>query len=78
MQDVVLAALFEIHHELHGDPRTTRPARIGRVAAVTVEIPGISGFGHYAISKRTFCAPFHSTVLPKAGKFSRPEVKVMK
>ena len=44
MQNVVLAALFEIDHELHGDPRTAGPSRIGRVAAVAVEIAGISGF----------------------------------
>jgi hypothetical protein len=29
MQNVILAALFEIHHELHRDPRIARPARIG-------------------------------------------------
>ena len=43
MQDVVLAALLEIHHELHRDPRIARPARIGRVAAVAAEIAGVAG-----------------------------------
>ena len=46
MQNVVFAALFEIDHELHGDTRAAGPARIGRVAAVTMEIPGVSGFSH--------------------------------
>ena len=32
----------------------------------------------YAISKRIFCAPFQSTVLPSTGRFSRLEVSVMK
>ena len=42
MQDVVLAALLEIHHELHGDARIARPARIGRSAAIAAEITGIT------------------------------------
>jgi hypothetical protein len=46
--------------------------------ALTIEIPGYPASAIYAASKRTFCAPFHSTVLPRAGKFSRPEVSVMK
>src|SRR5580693_1359183 len=29
VQDVVLAALFEVHHELHSQPRIRGPARIG-------------------------------------------------
>ena len=33
---------------------------------------------HQAISKRMFCAPFHSTVLPSVGRSSSPEVRVMK
>ena len=33
---------------------------------------------HQPISKRMFCAPFQSTVLPSVGKFSSPEVRVMK
>ena len=45
MQDVVLAAFLEVHHELHGEPRAAGPARIGRVAAIAAEIAGI-GFGH--------------------------------
>ena len=46
MQDIVLAALFEIHHELDRDPRVTGPAGIGRVAAVAAQIPGVSGVSH--------------------------------
>src|SRR6266566_9968858 len=46
MQNVVFATLFEIDHELHRDTRAAGPARIGRVAAVTMEIPGVSGFSH--------------------------------
>ena len=46
VQDVVFAAFLKVHDELHGDPRIARPARIGRVTAVTIEIPGVSGFGH--------------------------------
>jgi hypothetical protein len=46
VQDIVLAALFEIDHELHRDPRAARPLRMGRVAAVAAEIAGISGVSH--------------------------------
>jgi hypothetical protein len=46
VQNVVLAALFEIDHELHGDPRPTGPARIGRVTPVALEIPRVSGLRH--------------------------------
>ena len=49
-----------------------------RIDEAHVEVPGISGFGHHTSSKRTFCAPCHSTALPSAGKFSRFEVSVMK
>ena len=31
---------------LHGDTRAAGPARIGRVAAVAMEIAGVSGFSH--------------------------------
>ena len=43
VQDVVFAAFLKVHDELHGGPRIARPARIGRVTAVTIEIPR---FGH--------------------------------
>jgi hypothetical protein len=43
MQDVALPALLVIDHELEGDTRAARPARVGRVAAVTGEIAGIFG-----------------------------------
>jgi hypothetical protein len=46
VQDVVFAAFLKVHDELHGDPRIARPARIGRVTAVTIEIPRVFGFGH--------------------------------
>ena len=42
MQDVALAAFLVVDHELHGDTRATRPARIGRVAAVTDEIARVA------------------------------------
>src|SRR5690606_40648033 len=35
-----------IYHELHGDPRSIRPFRIRRVAAVAAEIARIAGLGH--------------------------------
>ena len=46
VQNIVLAALLEIHHELHGDARVAGPLRIGRVAAVAAEIAGVVGLGH--------------------------------
>ena len=46
VQDIVLAALLEIDHELHRDPRAIGPLRIGRVAAIAAEIPGIRGISH--------------------------------
>src|SRR6202011_5206620 len=46
MQNVVFAALFEIDHELYGNTRAAGPARVGRVAAVAIEIAGIAGFSH--------------------------------
>src|SRR5215475_9632906 len=79
MQDVVLAAFLEIHHELHRDPRAARPMRIGRIAAVAAEIAWIARVRHrQTISKRIFWAPSQSTVLPSKGRFSRPDVTVMK
>ena len=48
VQDVVLAALLVVEHELHGDPRAARPFRVGRIAAVADEVAGIgeeSGMG---------------------------------
>src|SRR5262249_56803155 len=78
MQDVVLAALLEIHHELHRDARAVRPVRIGRVAAVAMEIPRIKRVRHrQTISYPVFCVTTHSTVLPSKGTFSRPDVTVM-
>ncbi len=46
MQNVVFTALFEIHHELDGDPRIAGPAWMGRVPPIAVEIAGVPGFGH--------------------------------
>src|SRR5262249_43174093 len=45
VQDVALAALLVIDHELHGDSRAVRPARIGRIAAIADKIAGIAGAG---------------------------------
>ena len=58
VQDVVLAALLEIHHELDRDARVARPARIGRVAAVAAEVAGVAGVGHAR--------------LPRSGSSARP------
>ena len=46
MQDVVLAALLVVEHELHGDPRAARPFRVGRVAAVADDVARIGGVRH--------------------------------
>src|SRR6188768_3129155 len=79
VEDIVLAAFLEIHHELDGNARVARPFGIGRVAPVAAEIARIGRRGHvYISSKRIFCAPCHSTVLPNAVRFSSPEVRVMK
>ena len=58
VQDVVLAALLEIHHELHRDARVAGPARIGRVAAVAAEVAGVAGVRHVR--------------LPRSGSSARP------
>ena len=42
VQNVVFAALLEIHHELHGDAGIARPMRIGRLAAVAAEVARVS------------------------------------
>jgi len=41
MQDIALSTFLVIQHELHGDARAARPARVGRIAAVTGEIARI-------------------------------------
>ena len=41
VKNVVLAALFEIDHELHGDAGVPRPTRIGWFAAVTDKVARI-------------------------------------
>src|SRR5580700_3999057 len=46
VQDIVLAALLEVHHELHGDARMAGPLRMRRIAAVATEIPGIPAPHH--------------------------------
>ena len=71
VQDIVLAALFEIHHELHRDARAAGPFQIARFAAIAVEIPGISASTRPP-SKRIFCAPFHNTALPNAVQVFQP------
>ena len=79
VENIVLAAFLEIHHELDRDPRFAGPFGIGRVAPVASEVARVGRRGHaYTSSKRIFCAPFHSTVLPNAVRFSSPEVRVMK
>src|ERR1700735_1965531 len=55
VQDVVLAAFFEIDHELHGDPCIAGPVRMWRIAAVATEIPGIPAPGHSTLPR---CEPF--------------------
>ncbi len=50
VQDRILAALLEIHHELQRHARAARPARIGGVAAVTGEIAWIIGREREAIA----------------------------
>src|SRR5579883_1530278 len=46
MQDVVLAALFVIDHELQGDPRAVRPIGIGRRAAIADHVARIGVVCH--------------------------------
>src|SRR5713226_1050296 len=41
--DVILGAFFVVDHEVHGDPRLARPARVGRIAAVADEVSRIGG-----------------------------------
>src|SRR5262249_56608961 len=41
MQDIALSTFLVIHHELDGDARAARPARVGRIAAVAGEIARI-------------------------------------
>ena len=57
MEDVVLAALLVVDHELHADPRSVRPARMRRVAAVADEVAGIGGVGHASASSIGGIAP---------------------
>jgi hypothetical protein len=46
MQDVVLAALLVVQHDLHGDLRAARPARVGRGRAVAGHVAGVAGHIH--------------------------------
>ena len=50
VQDAVLAALLEIDHELQRHASAARPARIGRIAAVTGEIARVIGWGRRTIA----------------------------
>ena len=43
MQDIVLAALFVVQDELHGDARAIRPFRIRNGPAIALEITRIVG-----------------------------------
>ena len=43
VQDRILAAFFEVHHELHGDAGLARPAWIGRRAAIASEVARVIG-----------------------------------
>ena len=56
VQNVVLAALLEIHHELNRDPRAARPVRIGRIAPVAAEIARVSGLRPFKPSRSGFFA----------------------
>ena len=52
VENIVLAAFLEIHHELHRDPRVARPFGIGRVAPVAAEVARVSRRGHAYISPK--------------------------
>ena len=43
MERVTLPALLVVHHELHADARASRPARVGRIAAIAYEVARIPG-----------------------------------
>jgi hypothetical protein len=46
VQDRALAALLVVEHEVHGEARATRPARVGRAIGVADEIAGIARRDH--------------------------------
>ena len=68
VQNIVLAALLEIHHELDRDPRISRPARIGRVATVAVEIARVFVPGHLDFLETDFLRAFPQHGLAERGQ----------
>lgn len=78
MQNVILAALFEIHHELHGNAGVARPLRIGRVAAVAAEIAGVSGLGHLDFLEGDILRTLPQHGLAERGEVLKARVRVMK
>ncbi len=69
VQNVVFAAFLEIQHELHGDARIAGPAWIGRIAAIAMEIPGISGLSHLHFLEADFLR-----ALPEHGLAERRQI----
>ncbi len=72
VQNVVLAALFEIHHELHGDARVARPFRIGRAAAVAAEIARVTGLCHLDFLEADFLRALPQHGLAERGQVFQP------
>ncbi len=46
MENIVFAALLEIHHELDGDAGAIGPARVRRIAAIAAQVARVACVGH--------------------------------